>query len=88
MFAKQNDLNWLIAAGVILLFWRYRSSFRDFAGFDAAGTDAYTLAAACDFGFDGLQIRVPATPGGVVCVRDVVSELGTFTAEFTFLCHN
>jgi hypothetical protein len=63
-------------------------AFDDFAGLDAAGADAHTLACAINQGLDGLQVYVPATPGGVVGVRDVVAELRTLAAEITFLCHD
>jgi hypothetical protein len=63
-------------------------AFDDFAGLDAAGADANALAAAIGLGLDGLQVHVPATPGGVVGVRDVVAELRAFAAKITFMCHN
>ena len=63
-------------------------AFDDFAGLDAAGADADTLASAGDLGLDGLQVYVPATPGGVVGVRDVVAELRAFAAEITFVGHD
>jgi hypothetical protein len=63
-------------------------AFDDFSGLDAAGADADTLATAIELGFDGLKVDVPTTAGGVVRVRDVVSELRAFAAEITFVCHN
>jgi hypothetical protein len=63
-------------------------AFDDFAGLDAASADADALAAAGDLGLDGLQVHVPATPGGVVGVRDVVAELRAFAAKITFVCHD
>ena len=63
-------------------------AFDDFAGFDAAGADADTLASTIDLGFDGLEIDVPAAAGGVVGVRDVVAELRAFAAKITFVCHD
>jgi hypothetical protein len=63
-------------------------TFDDFSGLDAAGADAYALAATIDLSLDGLEVNVPATAGGVVGVRDVVSELRAFAAEITFLCHD
>jgi hypothetical protein len=63
-------------------------AFDDFAGLDAAGADADALAAAISLGFDWLEVYVPATPGGVVGVRDIVAELRAFAAKITFLCHN
>ena len=63
-------------------------AFDDFAGFDAAGADAHAFACAIDLGLNRLQVDVPATPGGVVGVRDVVAELRTLAAKITFLCHD
>lgn len=60
----------------------------DLAGLDAAGADAYALAGAVDDGLDGLQVHVPATARGVVGVRDVVTELRSLAAKFTYLCHD
>jgi hypothetical protein len=67
--------------------WR-RLALDDFAGLDAAGANADTLAATVDLGFDGLEVDVPAATGGVVGVRDVVAELRAFAAEITFVCHD
>ena len=63
-------------------------TFDDLAGLDTAGADAHALACAVDLGLDGLQVYVPATPGGVVGVRDVVAKLRAFAAKITFLCHD
>jgi hypothetical protein len=63
-------------------------AFDYFSGLDAAGADAHALACAVHLGFDGLQIYVPTTPGGVVGVGDVVAELRAFAAKITFLCHD
>ena len=62
-------------------------ALNDFAGFDAARADANALAAAVHLSLDGLKIHVPAPTGGVVGVGDVVAELRTLAAEFTFLRH-
>ncbi len=59
-------------------------AFDDFAGLDAAGADAHALAATVYLGFDGLQVHVPATTGGVVGVRDVIAKLRAFAAKITF----
>jgi hypothetical protein len=63
-------------------------AFDDFSGLDAAGADAHALTSAVDLGLDRLQVHVPATPGGVVGVRDVVAELRAFAAKITFVCHD
>ena len=65
-----------------------RLTFDDFAGFDAAGADAYAFASAGDLSFDGLEVDVPATAGGVVGVRDIVAELRAFAAKITFVGHD
>ena len=63
-------------------------AFDDFAGLDAAGANAHALACAIDLSLYGLQVDVPATPGGVVGVRDIVAELRALAAEITFLSHD
>lgn len=63
-------------------------AFDDFTGLDATGADAHALASAVDLCFDGLQVYVPATPRGVVGVRDVIAKLRAFAAKITFLCHD
>ena len=60
----------------------------DFAALDAAGADANALGGAVYEGFNRLQVDVPATPGDVVRVRDVVSEARTFAANVAYLCHD
>ena len=76
------------AGATFLLSFVERLAFDDFAGLDAAGADAHALASAVDLGLDGLQVHVPATPGGVVGVRDVVAKLRAFAAKITFVCHD
>jgi hypothetical protein len=63
-------------------------TFDDLAGLDATGADAHALADAINDGFDRLQVHVPATAGRVVGVRDIVAELRSLAAEFTFLSHD
>jgi len=65
-----------------------RLALEDFAGLDASGANANALANAVHNGFDRLQIRIPATARDIVRVRDVVAELWTFAADFTYLCHD
>jgi hypothetical protein len=60
----------------------------DLAGLDAAGANADALRGALDDGLDRLQVHVPATPGGVVGVGDVVAELRSLAAKITFLSHD
>jgi hypothetical protein len=63
-------------------------AFDDFAGLDATGANAHTLAYAVHLGLDGLEVDVPAAPGGVMGVGDVIAELRAFAAEITFSCHD
>jgi hypothetical protein len=59
----------------------------DFAALDAVGADADALGGSVDQGVDSLQVWVPATPGYVVRVRDVIAELRAFAANVAYLCH-
>jgi hypothetical protein len=65
-----------------------RLRFDDFAGLDAARANADALARALNLGLHRTQIDVPAPPGRVVGVGDVVSELRTLAAKITFGCHD
>jgi hypothetical protein len=76
------------AAGATCFWDIWSLAFDDFAGLDAAGADAHTLADTVYDGLDGLQVYVPATAGGVVGVGDVVSELRAFAAEIALGCHD
>jgi hypothetical protein len=62
--------------------------FDDLAGFDATRADANALVAAIDFSLDRTKIYVPTTLGHVVRMRDLVTELRTFAADFAYLCHD
>lgn len=70
-------------------FWRRCGSlrFNDLAGLDAACAYANALAGTFDNSLHRLQVHVPAPPGRVVGVGDVVTELRAFAAEITFLRH-
>jgi hypothetical protein len=74
--------------GDLFLEFGWSLAFDDFASLDTAGADANALASAVDLGLDGLEVHVPAAPGGVVGVRDVVAELRAFAAKITFVCHD
>ena len=63
------------------------SGLGDFAALDAIGADADALGGSVDESVNGLEVWVPATPGYVVRVRDVVAELRTFAANVAYLCH-
>ena len=61
----------------------------DLAGLDTAGAYCHASGAARRRGrLHRLQIRVPAPPGYVVRVRDVVAKLRAFAAILTYLCHH
>src|SRR5579871_3246754 len=62
--------------------------FGDLAALDAAGAYADALGRTVYQGLDGLQIHVPAPARHVVRVRDVVTKLRAFAANFANLCHN
>jgi len=64
------------------------SGLGDFAALDAIGADADALGGSVDQGVYGLQVWVPATPGDVVSVRDVIAELRAFAAYVAYLCHD
>lgn len=76
------------ATGAISFWRRFEElGFDDLAGLDAARAHTNALAGSLDDGFHRLQVHVPAPPGGVVGVGDVVTELRAFAAEITFLRH-
>ena len=66
-----------------------RLALDDFPGLYAAGADAHSggIRVARDLCFYGAQIDAPAATGFIVGVRDIVTGLRTFAAEFTFGCH-
>ena len=62
-------------------------ALNDFARLDAARAHANALAGPIHLRAYRAQVDVPAPAGGVVGVRDVISELRPFAAEFTLGCH-
>ena len=64
-----------------------RLGFGHFAAAQAAGADPHALVASLGLGMHRTQIDVPAPPGYIVRVTDVVTELRAFAADFTNLCH-
>jgi hypothetical protein len=62
--------------------------FDDLACFNATRADANALVAAIDFSLDWAEIYVPTTLGHVVRMRDLVTELRAFAADFAYLCHD
>ncbi len=69
---------------------RYRPmrGFHDFAATDTRRADLHMLRRAVDHRADVLQVDVPTPLGDVVGVAHPVTELGTTTAEFTYLRHD
>jgi hypothetical protein len=63
-------------------------SLYDLAALDAAGADAQLPGAALYLRLNGTKIDVPASPGDVMRVRDVVSKLRAFAADFADLSHD
>ena len=63
-------------------------AFNDLAVLDATGADLHALRNAVSQRLHRLKIRVPATTGDVVRVRDIVAELRPFAAKITYVCHD
>lgn len=64
------------------------SGLDDFAIPDTRRADLYLLRPAIDYRADILQVDIPTPLGDVVGVAHPVTELGTATAEFTYLRHD
>ena len=65
------------------------SGFGYFAGLDTAGTNLDALGAALgQLHADGLQIWIKTPRRSIVCVRDIISKLRTFAADFATFCHD
>jgi hypothetical protein len=63
--------------------------FSDLPSLDATGADLHSLGATLWLlNSNGLQIRIESTGRPIVCVRNVVSKLGTFTADFASFSHD
>ena len=65
-----------------------KSGFRDFTAAQAGGADADALGGRTYASAHRAQIDVPAPPGHIMRVADVVSELRPFAANITNLCHD
>ena len=63
--------------------WDRFLRFNHFPGLNASGANADTLAPTIHLSLDGLQVHIPAAPGNVVCVGDIVAELRLFATNFT-----
>ena len=59
------------------------------AGLNAASTYLHAFGAALrQLDPDGLQVRIEATWGSIVCMRNVIAELGRFSAYFAAFSHD
>lgn len=76
---KENEAQ-INAAGIL-------TGFLHFAGADARGTNAKSLASAADHSADATQVRFPSPSRDVVRVADVVAVSRTLTADFTRASH-
>jgi hypothetical protein len=65
------------------------SGLRDFAGFNTAGTNFDPFGAAGgQLDANGLQIWIKPPRRSIVCVRNIVSELRAFSADFATFSHD
>jgi hypothetical protein len=68
---------------------RGSGSFQDFARLDAGCTDFHPVRATLGLlHANRLQIRIKASLSAIVRVRDIVAELGSFTADFATFGHD
>ena len=63
------------------------SGLNDLTGLQAAAANPQPFRPAPNLGLHRVQIHIPAAPGDVVRVRDVVPKLRTFAANIANLCH-
>jgi hypothetical protein len=62
---------------------------RNFSGLNAASAYLHPFGAALGkLDPDGLQIRIEAAGGPIVCMRNVIAELGRFSAYFAAFSHD
>lgn len=65
------------------------SGLGHFARLDTSGTNLGPFGAALgQLHANGLEIRVKTPRRSIVCVRDIVSKLRTFSADFATFCHD
>jgi len=63
--------------------------FCDFSGLNATGANFHSLRAALGLlHANGLQVGIKTPRRSIVCVRDIVSELRTFAANFASFSHD
>ena len=61
----------------------------DFPRLNAASAYLHAFGAALrQLDPDGLQVRIEATWGSIVCMRNVIAELGRFSAYFAAFSHD
>ena len=60
----------------------------DLACFEAGGAHIHTLGHTVDESLNALDIRVPATRGAHMRVRDILAETGLLAADVTNRCHD
>ena len=59
------------------------------AGLNAASAYLHAFGAALrQLDPDGLQVRIETAWGSIVCMRNVIAELGRFSAYFAAFCHD
>ncbi len=70
--------------------WRTRclGSLEDFAGANAGSAHLERFMRAIDDGVDATEIGIPAAPGDIVSVADVIPVLRALSANITTLCHS
>ncbi len=61
--------------------------FNDFAGSDAGGANTNGFPCAIDDCANAAKVGIPAAPGDVVSVTDVVTVRGAFPANLAATCH-
>jgi len=60
-----------------------------FSGLNATGANFHSLRAALGLlHANGLQVGVETPRRSIVCMRDIVSELRTFAADFASFSHD
>jgi hypothetical protein len=63
--------------------------FSDFTGLDATGANPHALDASLrTLHTDGLQVWIKATARAIVSMRDIVTELRPFAADFASFSHD
>ncbi len=62
---------------------------RNFTSLNAASAYLHAFGAALrQLDPDGLQVRIEAAWGSIVCMRNIIAELGRFSAYFAAFSHD